>query len=233
MANPSKYCYDNGVLINKFDIYDLEQLHKVERGITIYKISELKYIKEEYLNGSLLNDSLERKFVIDLFHNFFNVDYYLMIHYILFKDIYSFAGEVRDEAIYKSNEPYFHSKTPFCYPSLIYTNLDYYLKEMRDNVYKINSREKLLQYISYYYGELNMIHPFREGNGRTLRVYMEFLVDYLDFNDLEIRYSLWSDDDREELLKSTVVSSVTGDTSGIMGCFDKVLVEKEKKKLRQ
>ena len=76
-------------------------------------------------------------------------------------------------------------------------------------------------------------HLIGEGNGRTLRVYMEFLVDYLDFNDLEIRYSLWSDDDREELLKSTVVSSVTGDTSGIMGCFDKVLVEKEKKKLRQ
>ena len=102
-----------------------------------------------------------------LFRNCFDVNMYLFIHYYIFQDVYPFAGEIRDEAIYKSNEPYFHNKTPFCYPSLIYQNLNYNLSDMRDNIFKIKTRDDLVRFLSYYYGELNIVHPFREGNGRT------------------------------------------------------------------
>ena len=78
-----------------------------------------------------------------------------------------------------------------------------------------------------------MIHPFREGNGRTLRTFMTMLVDYLNFQldlGVELQYSLWNDDDRENLLKSTIISNVTGNTDGIRECFDKVLVSTQIKK---
>lgn len=44
---------------------------------------------------------------------------------------------------------------------------------------------------AYYFGEINMIHPFREGNGRTQRVFLQFLAKaagyLLDFKSLTVR----------------------------------------------
>lgn len=210
--NSSKYCYDNGVLINCYDIHNLDLLHKVERNITTYRISQLE-------SGKVL------------FNDFFNPNNYLKLHQFLFADIYPFAGEIRDEAIHKSNAPYGEGKTLFCYPSFIYQNLSYYLAEMKNNVRKIKSRDLLLDFLAYYYGELNVVHPFREGNGRTLRTFMKLLVEnlnsYLPIEDVEINYALWDDDDRDELLKATIISNKKGDSSQIKACFDKVLVFKE------
>lgn len=173
--NSSKYCYSNGVLINLYSILNQDLLHVVERNITTYKICQLECGKV-------------------LFDDFSLVQNYLKVHYFLFSDIYPFAGEIRDEAIYKSNEPYRNGVTPFCYPSFIYQNLDYYLKEMNKNIKRIDSREKLVYYLAYYYSELNMIHPFREGNGRTLRTFLKLYLDFvnckLPFLEMEICYGL-------------------------------------------
>ena len=228
----SKYCYPNGVLRNKYDIENQEELEIVERDITTYLISNLKLMKDNYFDSSMKNSN---DIIYKIYHNIFSVDSYLSIHQYLFQDIYpEFAGQIRDESISKSNEPYFHNKTSFCYPSNIYKWLKKMLDEMKFNIRKIKTRERLLEYISYYYGEINMIHPFREGNGRTLRTYMELVVDYLnqylDIPDMEISYSNWDSSDRKKLLQSTIVCNLSGDTKGIMECFDKVLVEKDVKK---
>ena len=224
MANVSKYCYDDGVLINKLDIHDRDKLSDFEMERSAVRISELKYAMEMF--GGNLH--------IDIFNNCFKVENYLAIHKYIFQDVYPFAGKIRKENINKSNRPYFDNVTPFSNCNFIYTNLDYYFKEMRENYKRINSREMLLKYISYYYGEINMIHPFREGNGRTLRTYIEILVNYLNkklsIPDMEIRYSLWNDEDRERLLKATIICNITGKSDEIMKCFDKVLVFKEEKK---
>ena len=99
---------------------------------------------------------------------------------------------------------------------------------------KIHNRDDLLDFISYFYSEINMVHPFREGNGRTLRIYMELLVEHLcsilEIPSFEIHYSLWEYFDRENLLKATILSSITADTNEIKKCFDIVLVEVPKKK---
>ncbi len=229
MENVSKYCYDNGVLINNFNIMNINDLKIAEVDATTKRISELKYIESRFSELDKNNpDNVDISGVNFLFRNCFDINMYLFIHYYIFQDVYPFAGQIRDEAIYKSNAPYFSGKTPFCYPSFIYSNLDYYLKEMRDNVRKIKTREDLIKYISYYYGEINVIHPFREGNGRTLRMYMEILVHYLNrflsIPDMEIHYSLWDAKDRENLLKATIFSTINGDTSLLEACFDKVLV---------
>lgn len=216
--NNSRYCYENGVLINKRGIRDAKVLDAFSRDVTTFRISQLVY------NNTIIND-------------FFKISDYLKLHNFLFGDIFSFAGEIRDEAIYKSNEPYytdsFRKTTIFATPNSIIPQLENNLSLMRKNVRMINSRDSLLDYLAYFYGELNMIHPFREGNGRTLRTYLKLLVDYLndyfppEMGEVELDYSLWSPEDREELLKSTIICNVTCNCNYIRNCFDKVLVEKE------
>lgn len=215
--NNSKYCYENGVLKNLYSITDQDLLHKIERNITTYKIAQLECGKV-------------------LFDDFFDVNNYLKLHHYIFSDIYSFAGEIRDEAIYKSNEPYRKGVTPFCYPSFIYQNLDSLLKEMSRNVRNITSYERLVHYISYYYSEINVVHPFREGNGRTLRIFLKLLLDAINkdlpFEDMEICYGLWNSYDRERLLEGTILSNTTGNISMIEECYLKIIVPKERGKVK-
>ena len=211
----SKYCYPNSeVLINKLNLMDGELLNDVERIITTFRISQL-----ECQNISI--------------GDYLSIDSYFKIHKWIFQDVYSFAGNVRDEFIYKSNLPYHKSITPFCDPKYISSYMRDVFKKLLVRVKRVKSREEFIECISWFYGEMNVIHPFREGNGRTLRTYMELFVkainSYLNLPNMEIHYSLWDDNDRNELLKSTIICSLNGDTSGIERLFDKVLVEVEEK----
>lgn len=218
LENESKYCYDDGVLINKFDIHDFDKLDALSRDITTYRISQIV---------------CDNKVV----KNFFKIEDYFNLHYFLFSDIFPFAGQLRDESITKSNQPYFtgeFNKTCiFAEPRFIVDNLKNYFGKMERSFRYIKDRDELLNFLAYYYGEINYIHPFREGNGRTLRTYIKLLVDYMvsylpdDLKNLEIDYSLWDTKDREELLKATIICGVTTDCSYIKNCFDKVLVEKK------
>ena len=213
-AKDSKYCYDNGVLVNKFGIKSLELLHIVESDSVAYYQSQVVSGNTDYRFS-------------------FDIDSYLDLHKKLFYGVYSFAGEIRDEFIYKSCSPYMNRKTPFCLPQCIKINLSYILNEMKGKIATINNRTDLVKYLAYYYGELNMVHPFREGNGRTLRTYFLLLVNelnkYFSSINFEIDYSLWSEEDKENLIKCTIINSINGDTVGIENCFDKVLVCREKK----
>ena len=234
MENVSRYCYDNGVLINKFDIRDNQELEHIEREITTFRVANLVSAMKKCLFFEKGKETDLEKVVSYIESHFFSVDSYLLIHRYLFQDVYSFAGKIRDEAISKSNEPFFHNKTPFCYPSFIFEQLNHFLKDMSFRFKQVQNREDFLTLIAYYYGEMNMVHPFREGNGRTLRTFMVLLVDYLsvEFPDLnfELQYSLWNSEDREDLLKATVICNVTGNSDKIRECFDKVLVYKNKEK---
>ena len=66
LKNKSKYCYDDGVLINKFDIHDSDKLDALSRDITTFRISQLS------CDNNILN-------------NFFRVEDYLNLHKFLFQ----------------------------------------------------------------------------------------------------------------------------------------------------
>ena len=218
-SKDSKYCYSNGVLKNNMGIKN-----KVVLDIVVS--DNAAFYQTQIVSGN------------DNYRFSFDVNSYLNLHRKLFGAIFSFAGDIRDEKIYKSCEPYFRYKTPFCEPPYIYNCLYNTLEEMKKRLRFLNSREDLVNYLAYYYGQLNMIHPFREGNGRTLRTYFLLLVKEinkkLSFGDFELDYSLWSDEDRKALIKSTIDNSINGpdDIAGIAYCFDKVLVDKSKKRRR-
>lgn len=211
----SKYCYDNGVLKNYYDIRDWELLHIVDGDSAAYYQSQIVSGESNY------------RFAFD-------INSYLNLHRKLFSTVYPFAGEIRDEFIYKSCKPYLDRKTPFCLPQNIENCLRSTLLEMKYKISKLSSREDLLKYLAHYYGELNMIHPFREGNGRTLRTYFLLLVksNSFSFGNFELDYSLWNEEDMKTLTKATIINSITCDIDGIYECFDKILISNVKRKSR-
>lgn len=165
---------DVDVLRNKKNIKNLEQLHEIENGLTLYKLSKL------YLNSIPFKQT-------------FDINHYLSIHKYLFEDLYEFAGEPRKTNIYKSREPYAKGVTPFCQIQFIRQQLEDALQDMKNNVRNIKNESDLIEFISKYYLYINIIHPFREGNGRTLR---EFLREYIivlnkiiDFGEYELDYT--------------------------------------------
>ena len=78
------------------------------------------------------------------------------IHKYLFQDIYYFAGKIRDENISKGN---------FRFAPVMY------LKEALKNIDKMP--QKTFDEIIEKYVEMNIAHPFREGNGRSTRIWLD------------------------------------------------------------
>ncbi len=81
------------------------------------------------------------------------------IHQYLFDDIYEFAGKVRKENIAKSN---------FRFVAAMY--LKEVLKQI-DKMPQSNFDEIVEKYI-----EMNVAHPFREGNGRSMRIWLDAML---------------------------------------------------------
>lgn len=81
------------------------------------------------------------------------------IHKYLFEDVYEFAGKIRGENISKSN---------FRFASVMY--LEEALKKI-DKMPQSNFDEIIEKYI-----EMNIAHPFREGNGRSTRIWLDMIL---------------------------------------------------------
>ena len=195
----SKY-EKGGVLDNKLGIENDSSLNKAERMITSFKLAKL------YLNPGKQS---------------FDIEHYLSIHKFLFEDIYPFAGEIRDENISIS--------IPFCRPEFIAQELKRVLKIAMKLVPTITSREKLLKYVTELYSDLDVIHPFREGNGRTEREFMRQLIDYIcQKNNLEpynLDYSAIKD--RDKYIDAVVKADAYLDYTDLMLLFDEILIIKE------
>ena len=81
------------------------------------------------------------------------------IHNFLFSDVYPFAGKIRKENIAKGN---------FRFASCIY---------LEDVLNKIdNMSQDTFENIIKKYIEMNIAHPFREGNGRSTRIWLDMIL---------------------------------------------------------
>ena len=81
------------------------------------------------------------------------------IHKYLFQDIYDFAGKIRNENISKGN---------FRFAPVMY------IKEALKNIDKMP--QKTFHEIIEKYVEMNVAHPFREGNGRSTRIWLDRIL---------------------------------------------------------
>jgi len=81
------------------------------------------------------------------------------IHKILFDGLFSFAGQIRDKNI---------SKGSFRFASALY------LKDILQSVEKMS--ENTFEKIVAKYVEMNVAHPFMEGNGRSGRIWLDLIL---------------------------------------------------------
>ncbi|MFZ1677383.1 MAG: Fic family protein [Saprospiraceae bacterium] len=94
----------------------------------------------------------------------FNTKYILKIHKLALGHLYSFAGKLRDVNLSKGNFPF--ASAQYLSQTMQYFEDDILFKLPN----KYDSREELIRDISIVHAELLLIHPFREGNGRTARI---------------------------------------------------------------
>ena len=100
------------------------------------------------------------------------------IHKYLFDEIYDFAGEIRTVNIAKGN---------FRFAPLIY------LQPALNNIDKMP--QSTFEEIIDKYVEMNIAHPFREGNGRSTRIWLDLILKK------EIRQVIdWNQVDKEDYL---------------------------------
>ena len=100
------------------------------------------------------------------------------IHKYLFEDIYDFAGEIRTENMAKGNFRF----APLMYLQAALENID---KMPQSNFDEIVEK----------YVEMNIAHPFREGNGRSTRIWLDHILK----NEIG-RVVDWSKVDKEDYL---------------------------------
>ena len=220
LQNKSIYCYENGTLINKLGIEDKDELDKMEASLTYLRLCKLE------------SEDFSFKF---------DPNYYLSIHKYIFQDIYDFAGEIRSENISKPVTFNFKGEIrseqiPFCRPEFVYYCLKDTLEQMKKNARSIKSIDDYINYLSYYYSEINVIHPFREGNGRTQREYFRQLVEvlnkYLPLPDMCLDYSNITEDDKFNLMQGSINSAARNDLTLLKEFFKSTLKEKEIKNVK-
>ncbi|MCR4924669.1 MAG: Fic family protein [Clostridiales bacterium] len=155
-----EYCYPNSnVLINKLGIKNQYELITAEREITSLKIA---LAKVETIKGNLDFEHLKN------------------IHKFIFEDIYTWAGEIRRVNISKGNQ--------FCLSQNIELYASAIFAKLKADNYLIDYDGNIAHCLAYYLSEINVLHPFREGNGRTQRVFIEYLADHagykIDFSNV-------------------------------------------------
>lgn len=163
-----QYTYpDSEVLINKFDVRDTLLLHAYERKYVTARIHELS---ENPIKGN------------------FDIKHLQEIHGHLFQDMFSWAGELRETDIARmdvvTNQTY-----EFCQSHLLEGFQHDIFKNLKKQNYLMDlDKDQFSKGAAELMGEINMLHPFREGNGRTQREFMRELAQQagweLDFTNV-------------------------------------------------
>lgn len=128
----------------------------------------------------------------------FDFEHLTSIHREIFKDVYPFAGIIRDENIAKD---YFM----FCPCEHINTYAkDIFLDLKKENHLKELDLDTFSERAGHYLAEINIIHPFREGNGRTQREFIRLLALQAGY---EIDWSKLAEGEMIDASKRSVVDS--------------------------
>lgn len=145
------YCYpDSNVLKNRMGVRDSERLSQLEKRLTMLRLLEL------------IDKPIKGKF--DLKH-------LQAIHKYIFQDVYEWAGEIRKVDIAKGNM--------FCNVRFLSSQATVIFGKLKEEDYLQGLEEDdFIRQLAYYFSEINALHPFREGNGRSQREFIRCLALY-------------------------------------------------------
>lgn len=95
------------------------------------------------------------------------------IHRHLFQDIYPWAGQLRTVDLRKTVP----GAQPFLPVSMIARSAGFVFDQLRQDRYLQHlDRDRFIERLAYHYDQVNYLHPFREGNGRTQRFFFDSLA---------------------------------------------------------
>ena len=154
------YCYPGTtVLKNKLDLTDDDELDAFEAEASDVRADQ------ELPAGNL-----------DFTH-------FKAVHGHLFQDVYEWAGKIRTVRISKGGNP-------FCFPENIERQANKLFAQLKKDKFLIGLEPELFaKKAAHFLSELNVIHAFREGNGRTQLSFFLLLADHaghpIDLQDLD------------------------------------------------
>lgn len=127
----------------------------------------------------------------------FSLTDFVGLHDHLFQDIYSFAGKFRDVQLMKGGTRFCQIQFMDAYATDLFSQLV--------NESDWDSIEYAAKRLAYLKSELNMLHPFREGNGRTTRIFLQSFAKSKGF--------LWLYDNmnRDEYMRAMIRSVIDTD----------------------
>ncbi|MGB3383911.1 MAG: Fic family protein [Marinomonas sp.] len=148
------YTYPNSnTLVNKLHIKDEKQLCELENQLSTLALADIDFTPAPYSFSHLCS-----------------------LHKALFGELYNWAGEPRSIAISKLD-------TRFCQPEFIEREADKLFSQMqKKSFFEELDFGCLCTEMAELYIELNMVHPFREGNGRAQRLLFEHLAIHCGYN---------------------------------------------------
>ncbi len=169
----------SGVLKNRLGITDETALEKTEAALVALRSFELS-IKP--LKGR------------------FDLEHLQAIHRYLFQDVYEWAGKLRTIDISKGGHMFAHHAHIQSAAAPIFMQLAGEKHLAGTGLDTFSTRA------AHYLGELNALHPFREGNGRALREFISHLAASNGY------YIAWENVKREDMLQASI-ASFKGDAS--------------------
>jgi cell filamentation protein len=142
------YCFPGtDILRNKLEILDEIELEEAERELSLINADSIELSLPPY-----------------------DFAYLKHLHHQLFHDLYNWAGEVRTIDIAKGD-------TRFCNVNRIVPEAQKLFTKLAEKAYFTQlKKEDLIHACAELYGDLNVVHPFREGNGRAQRLFFEHLI---------------------------------------------------------
>ena len=130
----------------------------------------------------------------------FDLAHLRAIHRHIFQDLYTWAGEIRTVTISKDH-------TLFALPQYIQSYGDQIFAHLQHEARLTGlDHDEFARRAGYYLGEINALHPFREGNGRTQREFMAQLA-------WQAGYLLdWTKVERAAMIEASI-QSANGDSA--------------------
>ncbi len=133
----------------------------------------------------------------------FDAAHYRKIHHFLFQDVYRWAGRYRTVRIAKN-------QNIFCYPEHISAQIDKLFEQLNHGEHLRTDEFPLFaERAASFLGNLNAIHPFREGNGRTQLAFLGLVA-------VQVGHPLRLDRIKQETFLPAMVASFTNNLAPLI-----------------
>jgi cell filamentation protein len=176
-------------LVNYFSIKERMKLRRIEASIANFRTAQM------------LTEGIQ---------NTYDFSYLKSIHERMFSDVYPTAGQIRTNTAAK--------RTVFCNPEYIESAAEDIFNRLREEHYLVNlDRMTFINDLAFFMGEVEALHPFRDGNGRAARLFFYQMTMNAGY-DID-----WAHVDSDRLLEADI-SAIDGDYQLLIDVLEEVVL---------